>query len=388
MLLPIRKTDPTVKLLTNALYDLPAPLNLSIWWNFGSLLGLCLTLQILTGVFLAMHYISSVDLAFETVTTLTIEIKHGWLIRNMHANGGTFFFICMYAHIGRSLYYGSYMNNHTWNVGILILIISMMTAFLGYILPWGQMSLWAATVITSMFSAIPYLGNMMVAWIWGGYSVAEPTLNRFYALHFLFPFILVGLSAIHMMLLHEETSNNPLGVVSTSDKIPFHIYYTLKDFVGFMVLLITLITLSNMDPNMLIDSENYIIANQLVTPESIMPEWYFLFAYAILRAAPSKLGGVIALMMSVLILFIMPLIHNGQFRSCSLYPVNQFIFWVMLSSLAILTWIGACPMYTPFKEIGSITTWVYFGYYISHPINQWMMKKWYNKSYKNTILTI
>jgi len=373
MFLPIRKVDPSVKIINNALYDLPAPLNLSIWWNFGSLLGLCLILQILTGVFLAIHYVRSVEIAFESASCFDREVIFGSLIRSIHANGGTFFFICLYLHVGRGIYYGSYLHSHTWNIGILILLLLIVTAFLGYVLPWGQISFWAATVITRMVSAIPQIGRMLATWLWGGFCVEEPTLVRFYALHFLLPFIIAAIRAIHIILLHDGGSNNPLGISRNSDKIPFHTYYTTKDFVGFIILLVILIALITLQPNLLIDPENFIPANPLVTPDHIQPEWYFLFAYAILRAAPNKLGGVIALIISVLILFTIPLTHIGQFRSCSLYPARQITFWIITARLAILTWIGACPIDPPFKILGAYITRTYFSFFILYPITQWII---------------
>nr|YP_009378347.1 cytochrome b [Solemya velesiana]ARH10779.1 cytochrome b [Solemya velesiana] len=378
MLSPIRKNHSVLKIINGSLYDLPAPGNLSIWWNFGSLLGMCLVIQILTGIFLAMHYTGSVEMAFSSVAHISRDVNYGWFIRYTHANSGSWFFICLYLHVGRGIYYGSYMNMHTWNIGVIILLLVMMTAFLGYVLPWGQMSFWAATVITNLLSAIPYVGKMLVEWIWGGFAIDNATLSRFYAFHFLFPFVIAALSALHMLFLHETGSNNPLGVNSDSEKIPFHIYYTVKDFVGFIVVLFFLCMLVLLSPHMLTDPENFIPANPLVTPVHIQPEWYFLFAYVILRSIPNKLGGVVALVMSVLILFIMPVVHLGKFRSNAFYPLNQILFWCLVGCMMILTWIGVCPVEMPYYVIGQIFTFFYFSFFIIHPL---LHKMWDNIIY-------
>nr|YP_009192113.1 cytochrome b [Angaria neglecta]ALK03357.1 cytochrome b [Angaria neglecta] len=365
---PIRKSHPIMKIINGSLIDLPAPMNLSVWWNFGSLLGLCLVIQIITGLFLSMHYTAHVDLAFASVSHISRDVNYGWLLRTIHANGASWFFICIYFHIGRGIYYGSYMNIHTWNIGVILLLLTMATAFLGYVLPWGQMSFWGATVITNLFSAIPYIGKDLVQWMWGGFAVDNATLTRFFSLHFILPFAIAGMSILHLLFLHQSGSNNPLGLNSDSDKVPFHSYYTFKDLVGFILLIFLLTMLVLLDPFLLGDPENFIPANPLVTPVHIQPEWYFLFAYAILRSIPNKLGGVIALAMSVVILFIIPISHTGKSRSMAFYPLNQFLFWVLVSILAILTWIGACPVEAPYEAIGQMFTVLYFSYYIINPI--------------------
>nr|YP_010990345.1 cytochrome b [Capulus dilatatus]WOW98761.1 cytochrome b [Capulus dilatatus] len=367
---PIRKIHPVLKVMNGALVDLPAPSNLSIWWNFGSLLGLCLGIQIVTGLFLAMHYTAHVDLAFSSVIHISRDVSYGWLLRAMHANGASWFFICIYFHIGRGMYYGSYMNIHTWNIGVILLFLTMGTAFLGYVLPWGQMSFWGATVITNLLSAIPYLGKMLVEWVWGGFAVDNATLIRFFTLHFLLPFITIGMSVLHLLFLHETGSNNPLGLSSDGEKIPFHSYYTFKDIVGFIILIMFLCLLVLFSPQLLTDPENFIPANPLVTPVHIQPEWYFLFAYAILRSIPNKLGGVIGLVMSIAILFILPITHKSKFRSMSFYPVNQFLFWLMVMFFIILTWIGSCPVEAPYEQIGQVFTVMYFLYFIFNPLLQ------------------
>lgn len=364
---PIRKTHPLFKIANGALIDLPAPSNLSIWWNFGSLLGLCLIIQILTGLFLSIHYTAHVDLAFSSVIHISRDVNYGWLLRRIHANGASWFFICIYLHIGRGIYYGSFINIHAWNVGVILLLLTIATAFLGYVLPWGQISFWGATVITNLFSAIPYIGQDLVQWIWGGFALTNATLVRFYSLHFLLPFIILALIIIHIVFLHETGSNNPLGINRNADKIPFHPYYRFKDLVGFLLLTLFLFLLALFDPFLLGDPENFITANPLVTPIHIQPEWYFLFAYAILRSIPNKLGGVIALAISVIILFIVPLTFYTKARSTIYYPLNQFLFWILLRILLILTWIGACPVEPPYELIGRIFTILYFIYYLIQP---------------------
>nr|YP_010835771.1 cytochrome b [Haliotis asinina]WGC44120.1 cytochrome b [Haliotis asinina] len=369
---PIRKVHPVLKVVNGSLVDLPTPVNLSVWWNFGSLLGLCLVVQIATGLFLSMHYSAHVELAFSSVVHISRDVNYGWLLRAIHANGASWFFICIYIHIGRGMYYGSHLNVHTWNIGVVLLVLTMATAFLGYVLPWGQMSFWGATVITNLFSAIPYIGSELVQWMWGGFAVDNATLVRFFSLHFLVPFMIAGMSILHLLFLHETGSNNPLGLNSDGDKVPFHFYHTVKDLVGFLVLLFFLMLLVFFDPFLLGDPENFIPANPLVTPVHIQPEWYFLFAYAILRSIPNKLGGVVALAMSVVILFVVPLFHSGKSRSFCFYPLNQILFWCFAGILFILTWIGACPVEPPYEGIGRVFTVLYFMYYLVSPICQMM----------------
>ena len=357
-------------MLNNSLIDLPAPINLSVWWNFGSLLGLCLGIQIVTGLFLAMHYTAHIDLAFASVSHITRDVNYGWLLRALHANGASWFFICLYLHVGRGIYYGSYIYLHTWNVGVILLFLTIGTAFLGYVLPWGQMSFWGATVITNLLSAIPYIGTDLVQWVWGGFAVDNATLTRFFTLHFILPFAILAITVIHLLFLHETGSNNPLGINRDTDKIPFHSYYTFKDLVGFVVLLFLLTLLVMFSPQLLGDPENFIPANPLVTPVHIQPEWYFLFAYAILRSIPSKLGGVVALVLSIAILFILPFTHLGKFRSTAFYPVRQVLFWTLIGIFFVLTWIGARPVEAPYEFIGQIFTVLYFSYYIINPLAQ------------------
>ena len=368
MFRPIRKTHPAIKVANGALVDLPAPRNLSIWWNFGSLLGLCLVIQIVTGLFLAMHYTPHVDLAFSSVAHITRDVNYGWLLRNIHANGASWFFICLYLHVGRGIYYGSYLYLETWNIGVVILILVMATAFIGYVLPWGQIRFWGATVITNLFSAIPYIGKTLVEWLWGGFAVDNATLNRFFAFHFILPFIVAAAAIIHLLFLHQTGSNNPLGLSSKPALIPFHSYYSTKDAVGFIVLLASLCLVSIFAPNILGDPENFIPANPLVTPVHIKPEWYFLWAYAILRSIPNKLGGVIAIFAALLILFIVPFINTQKRRGNAFYPINQINFWSLVTVTILLTWIGGCPVEAPYEDLGRVFTALYFVLYLINPL--------------------
>nr|QXU76340.1 cytochrome b [Choroterpes yixingensis] len=368
MFKPIRLHHPLIKIANGSLVDLPTPSNISAWWNFGSLLGLCLVIQLATGIFLAMHYVAHIDMAFNSVAHICRDVNYGWLLRTLHANGASFFFICIYAHIGRGIYYGSFKMFHTWMIGVILLFLVMGTAFMGYVLPWGQMSFWGATVITNLLSAIPYLGTDLVQWIWGGFAVDNATLTRFFTFHFLFPFIIAAATMIHLLFLHQTGSNNPLGANANVDKVPFHPYHTFKDLFGFIVMTSLLIILTLLDPYLLGDPDNFIPANPLVTPVHIQPEWYFLFAYAILRSIPNKLGGVIALVMSIAVLFLIPFLNFSKFRGIEFYPFNKIMFWFMVSIVILLTWIGARPVEDPYILTGQILTVSYFMYYILNPL--------------------
>nr|AXS65027.1 cytochrome b [Cleroidea sp. 1 KM-2017] len=375
MKMPMRKMSPMMKIINNSLIDLPTPSNISILWNYGSLLGLCLMIQIITGIFLAMHYCPNIDMAFNSVAHICRDVNYGWLIRTIHANGASFFFICLYIHVGRGMYYSSYTLELTWLIGVIILFITMATAFLGYVLPWGQMSFWGATVITNLLSAIPYLGNSIVQWVWGGFAVDNATLTRFFSFHFLCPFIIAALVMIHLLFLHQTGSNNPLGMNSNIDKIPFHPYFSFKDILGFLVMTFLLITLTLISPYYLGDPDNFIPANPLVTPIHIQPEWYFLFAYAILRSIPNKLGGVIALVMSIAILLILPFSNKKNMKSNQFYPINKILFWTFIIMVILLTWIGARPVESPYIIIGQILTVTYFLYFIINPLTYKMWDK-------------
>lgn len=371
---PLRLKHPILRIANNALVDLPAPRNISSWWNFGSLLGLCLIIQILTGLFLAIHYTADINLAFNRVNHICRDVNYGWLLRTLHANGASFFFICIYLHVGRGIYYGSYLFTPTWLVGVVILFLVIGTAFIGYVLPWGQISFWGATVITNLLSAIPYLGIDLVQWVWGGFAVDNATLTRFFTFHFILPFIVLAITIIHLLFLHETGSNNPIGLNSNIDKIPFHPYFTYKDIVGFIIITIILILLVLINPYLLGDPDNFIPANPLVTPVHIQPEWYFLFAYAILRSIPNKLGGVIALVLSIAILAILPFYHLRKFRGIQFYPINKIIFWIIVVTVILLTWIGARPVETPYVLVGQILTIIYFLYFIINPL----ITKWWD----------
>lgn len=360
----IRKENPIIYPINSMLVDLPSPSNISYFWNFGSLLGLCLVIQILTGIFLAMHYCADATLAFSSIVHILRDVNYGFILKYLHANGASAFFICVYIHIARGLYYGSYLRTHLWFSGISIFLIMMLTAFIGYVLPWGQMSFWGATVITNFLSAIPYIGNDIVQWVWGGFSVSNSTLNRFFSLHYLFPFVLAGLVIIHIVLLHSKGSNSPLGLNPSSDKVPFHVYFTTKDFYGFTLIGIFICILIFYIPNLLGDPENFIKANPLVTPVHIMPEWYFLFAYAILRAIPNKLGGVIALVLSILVLATLPILHTSKLKSLTFRPIAKTLYWIFMANFVLLTWIGSKPVEEPFILVGQLSSILYFSYFL------------------------
>nr|AXS66129.1 cytochrome b [Chrysomeloidea sp. 8 KM-2017] len=376
---PIRKITPITKIINNSLVDLPTPSNISFLWNFGSLLGMCLMIQIITGVFLAMHYCPNIELAFNSVSHICRNVNNGWMLRTLHANGASLFFMCLYIHIGRGMYYSSYNLMETWMTGVTIFFMVMATAFLGYVLPWGQMSFWGATVITNLVSAIPYMGLSIVQWLWGGFAVDNATLTRFFAFHFVLPFIVTALIMIHLLFLHQTGSNNPLGTTSNIDKLPFHPYFTFKDILGMTTTLFLLLILTLTNPYLLGDPDNFIPANPLVTPIHIQPEWYFLFAYAILRSIPNKLGGVIALVLSIAILYILPFTNKKKFQSSQFYPINKMMFWNLFIVVILLTWIGARPVEDPYIMIGQILTIIYFMYYLTNPI---MSKIWDNMIFK------
>nr|YP_001633637.1 cytochrome b [Negombata magnifica]CAM06602.1 cytochrome b [Negombata magnifica] len=359
-----RKENPVVSIVNNLFIDLPAPSNINYLWNFGSLLGFSLIIQVITGIFLAMHYCPDIDLAFTSVAHITRDVNSGFVLRYLHANGASMFFLCVYFHIGRGVYYGSYTKVIVWNVGVIIFLVMILTSFIGYVLPWGQMSFWAATVITNILSAIPYVGEDIVRWIWGGFSVSNATLNRFFSLHYLLPFVLVALAIVHLIALHEDGSNNPIGITSDFDKIPFHYYYLLKDLYGIVIFSLVLCIIVFFFPYILGDAENFKQANPLVTPVHIKPEWYFLFVYAILRSIPNKLGGVVALVFSILVLLFLPYLHKNRFKGVRFRPLSKVLFWFLVGDFLLLTWIGGQPVEDPYILIGQIVSVFYLAYFL------------------------
>lgn len=353
-----------INIIRSSLIDLPSPRGLSYLWNYGSLLGVFLIIQIISGLFLAFHFENNMNLSFDRVIHLIRDVSYGWILRVIHANGASIFFILIYIHIGRGFYYGSYRYKNTWLRGVTILLLSIGAAFLGYVLPWGQMSFWAATVITNLLSAIPYIGKMIVEWIWGGFAVRNPTLVRFFAFHFIFPFIILFLVILHLFFLHETGSGNPIGLGINSDKVIFHPYFSVKDIYGLFLFLIFYIFICFSFPYIFMDVENFISSDPLVTPIHIQPEWYFLFAYAILRSVPSKVGGVIALIMSVILLYLLPFCYIHRFRSNFLYTYIKFLYWIFVINWLLLTWIGACIVEIPYRVLGIYFRLFYFIIYI------------------------
>lgn len=352
--------------INNHLIDYPTPVNLNYFYGFGSLAGIMLVVQILTGIFLAMHYTPHIDLAFNSVEHIMRDVNNGWLIRYIHANGASFFFIVVYIHIFRGLYYGSYITPREalWCSGVTIFILMMATAFMGYVLPWGQMSFWGATVITNLFSAIPFIGKDIVDWLWGGFAVDNPTLNRFFSLHFTFPFVIVGAVLVHLILLHEVGSNNPLGITIKTENIPFYPYFYTKDLFGLMVLFLLFFIFIFYYPNTLGHPDNYIEANPMKTPLHIVPEWYFLPFYAILRSIPNKIGGVIAMFGSLIILLTIPFTNSSEIRSTAFRPIFKVCYWLLVVTFILLGWVGQCPVEYPYTEIGIISMIYYFAFFL------------------------
>ena len=359
---------PIVSFLKHSAVDYPTPRNLNYWWNFGSLAGFFLLVQIITGVILSMHYTAHVDHAFDSIEHIMRNVNHGWLIRYIHMNGASFFFIVVYIHIFRGLYYGSYKapRELLWWLGIIILLLMMATAFMGYVLPWGQMSFWGATVITNLFSAIPLIGDNITQWLWGGYSVDNPTLSRFYTLHFLLPFLIVGVVILHIVALHTHGSNNPLGIdkKGPQDSIPFHPFYTIKDLFGLSFALTIFFSVVFFAPDFLGHPDNYIPADPLKTPAHIVPEWYFLPFYAILRAIPDKLGGVIAMFSAIFVLFLLPWLDTSKVRSATFRPIYKILFWIFLLDTVVLGWVGSKPAEGIYIVISRVATMYYFVHFL------------------------
>jgi ubiquinol-cytochrome c reductase cytochrome b subunit len=354
--------DFILAVVDNHLIDYPTPINITWAWSFGLLASICLGIQLITGIFLAMHYTPHVDLAFASVEHIMRDVNNGWLIRYIHANGASMFFIIVYSHMFRGLYYGSYMHprQHLWCSGVLIFLLMMGTAFMGYVLPWGQMSFWGATVITNLVSAIPIAGPSIVEWLWGGFSVDNATLNRFFSIHYLLPFAITGLVIVHIALLHKDGSNNPLGIDSSTDKIPFYPYCYVKDLFILLLFIVFFSVFLFYYPNLLGHPDNYIPANPMVTPAHIVPEWYFLPFYAILRSIPDKLGGVIAMFGAIVVLFLIPFINQSEVRSSTFRPIYRKVFWFLFADFLILGWIGQKVVESPYIEVGQIATVLYF----------------------------
>nr|UPX89091.1 cytochrome b [Bankia setacea] len=375
----MRKEVPVLKVVSGSLYDLPVPANLSYLWNYGSLLGCCLVLQITTGIFLAMHYTPHVLEAFNSVVSIGRDVKNGWVIRSFHGNGASFFFIMIYIHIARGLYYHSFFLRKTWIMGVHMFLLLMLIAFTGYVLPWGQMSYWAATVITNLATAVPLVGETLVSYIWGGNTVCDATLKRFYVFHMYMPFLLGVLSALHMAYLHETGSGNPLGVVADVDSVPFHPYYTYKDLFGAVVFLAGLSSVVLLSPDVFTDPENFIPADAAKTPLHIQPEWYFLFAYAILRSGPNKLGGVILLVLSVLVLYLLPFFRMSMIKGSQFNYVSQALFWVFVANFVLLSYFGMCTVEYPYDSIPMMSTMLYFSFFATYlPVSFW---------WENTMIT-
>nr|VFU78911.1 Cytochrome b oxydase [Proasellus parvulus] len=367
-MLSLQSRDPSLEVLNSSLVEMPAPKNISAWWNMGSLLGVCLVAQIITGLLLSLHFINCADYAFSSVVHISQDVDLGWMLRYTHANGASIFFIGLYLHIGRGLYYGSHRLTHVWAVGVTLFLVVMATAFLGYVLPWGQMSFWGATVITNLISTVPVYGQELVQWLWGGFAVGGATLTRFFAFHYLLPMAASAMVVIHIMYLHQSGSSNPMGLSAAVPKESFHPYYTVKDGAGVVMVLAGLASLSLLSPFLLGDPENFNEANPLSTPLHIQPEWYYLFAYAILRSIPSKLGGVISLLMSVLVFYFIPLTAGKSLGSGQSYPLWRILFWLFIMVVLLLTWIGARPVEAPYILVGQMLTLSYFMFFFLAPL--------------------
>jgi len=368
-----------IKIFKNSFFYLPTPLNISFMWNFGSLLGLCLIIQIISGLFLAIQYTPNVLNAFYRIIYIRRDVNWGWFLRILHSNGASMFFICLYIHIGRGLYYISYNFLLTWITGVVILFLVMATAFLGYVLPWGQISFWGATVITNLLSAIPYLGQDLVKWLWGGFSVENATLNRFFVFHFILPFVIIFIVIFHLIFLHVTGSRNKLGINRNYKKIRFNPFFILKDLIGYIFFMVFLFIILIFFPYILGDPDNFIRANPIVTPAHIQPEWYFLFAYAILRSIPNKLGGVIMLVISILILIFLPFSKKRIIKGSSFYSLNKYLFWIFVSIFFLLTLLGAKPIEEPYVMLRQTLTILYFSWFL---INILVLSFWDNLIFK------
>ena len=357
---------PLLSIIEGHVISYPTPSSISYMWNFGVLAAFCLVVQLVTGIFLAMHYAAHVDYAFASVEHIMRDVPYGWLLRYTHANGASMFFVVVYVHLGRGLYYGSYRSPRiiVWLLGVVLILLMMATAFIGYVLPWGQMSYWGATVITNLFSALPVVGKYIVAWIWGGFSVDNATLNRFFSLHYLLPFAIAAATALHLTALHSHGSSNPLGTISNVDKISFHPYFTVKDIYGAVVFGLLFSLFVFFAPNYMGHPDNYLEADPMLTPTHILPEWYFLWAYAILRAIPNKLAGVLALFGGILVLALLPFITASTVQSSVFRPLYKIVFWIFIADWLLLTWLGGMPAEEPYITLAQIAGLFYFGYFL------------------------
>nr|ALO64682.1 cytochrome b [Lasioglossum villosulum] len=369
------KSNNLLMIFNNSLNKLPTPMNINMWWNFGSILGLFLIIQIISGLFLSMHYCPNINYAFHSTIHIMKNVKFGWWIRLIHMNGASFFFIMMFIHIARGIYYHSFKLIHVWSIGVIIFILSMATAFLGYVLPWGQMSFWGATVITNLLSAIPYIGKMLVEWIWGGFSINNATLNRFYSFHFILPLIILFLVIIHLYFLHSFGSNNSMGLMNKYYLTYFTPYFLIKDIFGYMMIIFIFLMMTLIFPYTLSDPDNFIMANPMITPEHIKPEWYFLFAYTILRIIPNKFGGVMGLFSSILILLFMPFLNYNNLTSSKFYFLGKIMFWIFILSFIMLTWLGGQLIEIPFIMLSISFTMIYFMYFIFSPMLNYLWDK-------------
>lgn len=374
-LIPFRKRHWLLKLINGSLYDLPCPINLSSLWRFGSMLGVCLVIQIVRGILLSIHFVPNEFLAFDSLYQILRNVNKGWLLRNVHVGGCSIFFICLYIHIGRGIYYGSYLIRHVWMVGVTLFLLTMAEAFLGYSLPWGQISFWGVTVITNLFSVVPYFSTNLLHAIWGNWRVRGRTLHRFFIFHFFIPFIILAFTMLHLFFLHEKGSNNPLGVSSNFMCVPFHPFYTVKDIFGFICFGVILIYFVCINPELAVNAVNYEPADPFHTPLMVEPEWYFLFAYAILRSIPYKTWGVVALGVSVTGLYLLPFTHSGKFQGFAFYPVSQMLFWLFVANFFGLTWVGQMPVREPFIRLGQAYTFVYFSSLVLAPLSTGLWDK-------------
>nr|QIC54440.1 cytochrome b [Crangonyx forbesi] len=375
---PLKK-NPLLKMLNETLIDLPAPSNLSYMWNMGSILSMCLIVQVLSGLLLASVYSPSMDMSFFCTNWLMETNDKGWLLRYLHSNGASMFFMALYTHTGRNIYYNSFYMKKTWNIGIIMLVLVMATAFMGYVLPLNQMSFWGASVITNLFSEIPYIGPKVVLTIWGDMSVSEPTITRFFTFHFLLPFVTLSMLVVHITMLHQTGSSNPTGLNSNPDKILFNKYFSIKDLAGLSFVIFFYLYVTLIAPLITGDNDNFVPANPLTTPTHIQPEWYFLFAYAILRSIPSKLGGILALTGSILILFLPPLFNAPLMKSKAFYPLAKMLFWLLTMNLILLSWLGARPVEAPFLSLSQIFTAAYFINFVLNPLTSYLWDKYFMK---------